>query len=148
PPCRDCLGVRVALMADDLPLTVAGAAAALCAETHAPRSHLIPCGNHRVRSLRSDQRRSSTRDGTSRIKIAGCGFWNTTSALWRDGRNKTTGLRGCAKARRNYGNRHCDRCSCEMLVPMVPNVVTIWFDDVSRKNLSGLLAHCCSRLEV
>ena len=47
PPSQERYSFPVARLAVDSPLTVAGAAAALCAEAHAPRSLLIPCGNHR-----------------------------------------------------------------------------------------------------
>src|SRR3954447_14734227 len=45
PPSREHAPFSVALLVGGSPLTVAGAAAALC--KHAPRSLLIPCGNHR-----------------------------------------------------------------------------------------------------
>ena len=35
-----------------------------------------------------------------------------------------------------------------MAVPIVLNVVTIWVDDVRRKNLLESLAQFCSRVEV
>src|SRR5437016_14684494 len=47
PPSQETLHFPVASMAGDSPPTVAGAAAALCAQAHAPHSLLIPCGSQR-----------------------------------------------------------------------------------------------------
>jgi hypothetical protein len=38
--------------------------------------------------------------------------------------------------------------SCESCVPIWLNTVTIWLDEVSRKNLSDVLAQFCRSVEV
>jgi hypothetical protein len=59
-------------MAGDSPLTVAGAAAELCVETHAPHSlDLTTTGNDRCIQSYG---RSTTRDIRSRINYAGVSF--------------------------------------------------------------------------
>jgi hypothetical protein len=44
--------------------------------------------------------------------------------------------------------RYCDKCRLESAVPICWNVVTIWLDDVSMKNMLGSLAQFCSSVEV
>ena len=44
--------------------------------------------------------------------------------------------------------RYCEILSSDSSVPICWKVVTIWSDEVSRKNLSGELAQFCSSVEV
>ena len=60
------------LMAGDSPLTVAGAAAALPVLTSAPRSLLIPCGNHQVKTLHGDLEPSTALSFVLAIYTAEC----------------------------------------------------------------------------
>jgi hypothetical protein len=69
--------------------------------------------------------------------------WGFCARLWL-----RKGAGAVIRMQRKPGHCYLAIRSFDRLVPIWLKVVTIWFDDVSRKNLSELLAQFCSRVDV